>query len=313
MTPIPRLSAYTADVDRQQKATARLAFAVSSDSYFAENFLSDFKRRGFSRFVKTNVDYVSGADPGVAIGTLDAAFVGMVEARSVLGPLLELGAVAFPLNGAARLQVGEVLGAEVPEGAAKPVTRIDFELAGLPKKTVAQIVVSSEAMLAIDQATQTGIRDVLVAAVARATDRVVVNALTANAPISNATVADLFAAISGGAPAAPVLLGGLDTLLALPPGHVSDFEAMGIATIATPAASGKLIAVDATGVLIGDGGLELATARDANLVMDDGAAPPSSTVVSLWQQNLTALRAERFLRVAVRAGASAWTTTGARA
>jgi hypothetical protein len=144
-------------------------------------------------------------------------------------------------------------------------------------------------------------------------DRHLVSLLTAGPPASSAAIGDLFAAMSGGAPSAPALIGSLDTLLGLAPGTMRDLEAMNVAIVPTSAAAGTLIAVDGAGLLIADGGIELATAQHASITMDDGQAPPSTTLVNLWQQNLTAVRAERFLRIAVRSNASAWATATVRA
>jgi hypothetical protein len=106
-----------------------------------------------------------------------------------------------------------------------------------------------------------------------------------------------------------VLIGGVGGLLSLPPGQLRDLEAAGITTIATAAATGMLIATDAAALLVADGGNEIATAKDASLVLDDGQAPTTSTLVSLWQSNLIGIRVERFLKISARPTASAWAAT----
>jgi len=306
------MTTFASDLTQQKemaaRATARLAFALSSDSFLADDVRADFTRRGFGRYLKAATDPILSTDANVLLQPLDTAFVGLVDARSALGRLLQLGAISMPLNGAARLQLGTVDASEVAESALKPVAaKIDFALSGPPQKCAASIVASAEALRSFSPDVQSGLRDVLVAACARAVDRLLVTALTASPASSSTAIGDLFASLSSAA--SPVLIGGVDALLGLPPGTANDLQALGVTTIATPAATGTLIAVDAAGVLVADGGIELATAQHADIVLDDGQAPPSSTVTNLWQMNLIALRAERFLRIAVRSGASAWAAT----
>jgi hypothetical protein len=308
---IPRLSTLTHDIDQAQRASARVSWALSKNPAFAEAAIDDFRRRGHGRFVKTAVDPILSTDAGVPLQPLDAALVALIDARSAIGALVAAGAYTFPLLGAARLQLGEVVAADVAEGDPKPVTQMHFSVPGLPTKVAATIVASAEAVRSIDATTQSGLRDVLVAACARASDRALVDVLTAGPPSSSAAIGDLFSQVSGGAPSAPVLMGGLDALLALDASETAALGAIGVTLVPTPAATGKVIAVDATGVLVGDGGIELATAQHANLLLDDGTAPPSATVVNLWQQNLVAFRAERLIRLALRSGACAWAPAAA--
>jgi hypothetical protein len=167
---------------------------------------------------------------------------------------------------------------------------------------------SVEAARVLDLPTQDGVRQVLVAACARATDRALLDVLTAGAPAGSATPAVLLAAISGGQPSAPFLIGGYDALLRLAPGTLRDLGDLGIQILASPAAAGQLVALDASGLLISDDGVEVRTARHGSLLMDDGGSPEGTTVLNMWQSNFECVRAERYLRFALRDGAAAWAT-----
>jgi len=53
-------------------------------------------------------------------------------------------------------------------------------------------------------------------------------------------------------------------------------------------------------LLADDGGITLDASREASLAMDDGGSPATATVVSMWQNNMVALRAERYINWARR-------------
>jgi hypothetical protein len=309
--PLLRLSALTADLDSQQRASARLGWAISSSTFFSSDPdpVGEFKQRGFGRFVKSAVEPMLSTDPGVALGALDVAFLGVVNQRSLVADLVAHGALEFTLADTVRLQVGDVTASPVSEGAPKPITRMAFTLSGLPDKVASTVVVSTEALRTLGARTSTGIRDALASACARAIDRLIVDKLTAQPPASSADLGVLFASISGGAPVAPMLIGGADSLLGLPSGQLRDVQAANIAIATTPAAAGKLIALDASGVAIAGGQLEISVGQHADVLLDDQHAPVGSTVANLWQMNLSAIRCEIWIKVAVRDGAASWAAT----
>jgi HK97 family phage major capsid protein/HK97 family phage prohead protease len=53
-------------------------------------------------------------------------------------------------------------------------------------------------------------------------------------------------------------------------------------------------------LLADDGGITLDASREASITMDDGGSPATATVVSMWQHNMVALRAERYINWARR-------------
>ncbi len=300
--------------EQQMRATGLLAWAVANDSRISDatDRLGAFRQRGGSRFIKSSVDPMLTTDTAVSLGPLQAAFVGLVDAESVLGRLD--GAVRIPLGAAARLQVGTITAAAVAELASKPVMALAFTTAGPGSKVEASIVISSEALRALDAGTQSGITQVLVSACAAAVDRALVAVLTAGSPAGSATPGALLAAVSGGQPRRPYLLGGFDTLLGLDAGTLRDLRELGVGILPTAAASGLLIALDASGLLVSDGPVLVETARHADVLLDDGTGSPAGTsVVSLWQQNLVSVRCERWLRLALRDGAAAYSSTGSPA
>ena len=48
-------------------------------------------------------------------------------------------------------------------------------------------------------------------------------------------------------------------------------------------------------LLADDGGITLDASREASIAMDDGSSPSTATVVSMWQYNMVAIRAERYI------------------
>ena len=141
------------------------------------------------------------------------------------------------------------------------------------------IACSTEMMRSVDAAVQEALAQMLIGAVAQCFDGEGVAALTAGSPLGSPEPGDLLAAISGGAPVAPVLIGGYDVLLKLTPGVIRDIQALGIPILPCAGAAGKLIAIDGSGFVIGDGPIEVATARHAAVQFSDGASPEGFTWV----------------------------------
>lgn len=306
-----RLSDFTTDLDQQRKASAAVGLALSKDTYLHSDGLEAFTQRGFGRFVKTAVDPILSTDTGVSDVPLNAAFLAQTDRTSAIGKLIALGVTTIPLGGASRLQVGTVVAEEVEEGALKPIAGLAFSLGGLPRKTAATIVLSADAARSLAPQMQTGLTSMLASAVAAASDRLLVSLLTAGAQASDATIGGVLAALVNAS--RPAVIASLDTLLAAS-GVVRDLDALGIPVIVSPAATGVMIALDLDGVLLDSARIELATAKHATITLDDGlGGSPEGQVVNLWQRNLVALRAERFLQVAWRDGAIAWASTGSPA
>jgi hypothetical protein len=305
------LEDQTRSYERSQRAGARVAWALGCDTSLSIDPVATMREKGFSRYMKAG-DVTTAGDVGVALAPLNAAFLAQVDQQSLPGQMA--GVVRIPINAAARLQLGEVVATKMAEGDEKPVVQMGFDVAGPPSKVQAQIVISAEAVRGLDATTFDAITQVLISAVGRATDVELIRVLTAGVSTGLATPAALLSAISGGQPRRPYVIGGLDVILGLPVGTVRDLESIGVRVLFCAAAAGVLVAVDASGLLVSEGDLQVDTARHANLVIDTVGGSPSTPVnTSLWQSNLVALRVERMIRFAVRAGAVAFASTGSPA
>lgn len=297
----------------EMRSAAYVGSVLSRDSrlHDASDPVRAFAERGFARFaphVKAAVAAMTSTDEAIALAPLSSAFALQVDQRSLLGKLT--GATEISLTAGIRLQTGILEANVLGETVLKPAGRLDFTLAdGPPDKAVAQLVGTAEFFRTVDQKTQAGIQSTLASACARALDVRIVSLLTAGAALPSSDIGALFAAISGGAPANPFLIGGLDTLLPLAD-QIAGLQALGIAIVATPAAAGTLIALDAGAVLVADGGASVRTAAHASIALDVDAP---TTLTSLWQANLLALLGERFFRFVFKADAVAFAVTGSPA
>lgn len=306
---------YAADIVQQRelqtKATAAIAWALASDRALTADSLEGFAARGFVRY-KAAVDPVTSDDAALqGFSPFGTAFVGEVDVIALPGRLP--AAVRMPIGPAGgRLLLGTVEASSPEEGVAKPVGTIDFDVSGPPSKAVATIVISAEAARSTDGAIQAGIRAHLVSAAARQVDVLMVTALTAGSPAASTDPGVLLAAISGGQPQSPALIAGWDVILSWDAGTVRDLTALGVPVIPTGAAAGTAIAIDQSGLLLADAGAVIETARHANLAMSDAPGSDAPTT-SLWQKNLIALRAERWITIAIRAGAVAFGNAGSPA
>ena len=158
-----------------------------------------------------------------------------------------------------------------------------------------------------------GVSELLVQATGAKVDAQFVAALVAAAGSAEATAdpGDLLDAITNGNPRWPAILATWSDILAFAPGVLRDLQSLGIAVIGTPAAVGKVIAVDQASLMIAADEGRVQPAHHANVLMDDGSgSPASTTVVNLWQKNLVALRSERMMKFAVPSGAVAYGEIG---
>ena len=299
-----RLRDFTQELELRHKALAGISLRLARDPLLYNNADEALVQRGASRYVKGG-DVVTTGDFGATPAPTSAALAALVNAEDLLGRLL--GAIRLPLTMPGRLQVGAMGAAETAEGAAAPIAALTFGAAGKPVKIEGLVVLANEVLRAVDAATQEAVLQMLVASCALASDREAVSVFTAGTPTSTATVAAIFAALDK--PAKPYLLTSLGDLLDLPAGTVRDLQAAGVSVLTSPAAAGTLIALDASGVLISDSGVEVRTARHATLNLDlTGGSPANPVPVSLFQSDLTALGGLRYLRVSVREGAAAFAT-----
>jgi hypothetical protein len=321
-----RLSTFTSDLENHLSARAFVALALANHVCEGDRSL---RLAHFSRCVPDRfVDLVrKSAQDAMGIGTngefgalapLAAGFLAQVSRTSVLARLVTAGAMVAPLNRATAALATAPSSSWVAAGAVKPISAMGFLGVDLaPRKTESSIVISNELARATDARSLDGLTTQLAGAVALGVDSALLDATAGDnsrpagllngvseTPSTGDMQADLGAVLDAIAPAvAPVLV--MSWGRAARCAHL-DLARLGITLVVTPAAAGQLIAIDALAVAVADDGLRLTTARQGSVTMDDGGSPPATTVLSLFQANATALRAERYVNWAARAGAVAW-------
>jgi hypothetical protein len=329
---LPRLADLTAQLADMQNIDAaftitilKSAFgsSVCGDPDLLDQFLAG---RGVTGPVKTLIKgAVAALDSTSALNPtrpMLSAFFAAVDRVSVLG---QLGAVKVPsanLVGAS-LTTAPVV-SWVGENVVKPVASMAFAATSLkPLKAVVDVPVSEE-LLRLGAALGV-IERVTVSAVAAALDVALLDPANAGttdvkpASLTNGLVAVVAAldlqnqvgqvlnAISSGAPARPVLIVSLQTALRLSalPG-LTDY----VKVLVTPAAGGRLIAVDTDAIAYADDGGVLKIG-EPTIQMDSAPTSPAvaATVMrSAWQENLKVVRAERWVNWTKRTDAVAYLT-----
>lgn len=318
---------------RHEMADASAAWVVGSvargklqggflDPEYLNEYLST--RKGLNRHIKELVVKAAVA-PVSSTALPGAAFLSSAPVRSVFD---KLGAVRLPLAGTPLgVQVGAPTAGWVGEAVAKPISTMSISAANLPiLKLQSSIVVSNEILDFSAPGALQVLERAIASAVASALDDALLN--PASAAIANVKPASLTAGVTpitgagdvsnqvgqalGALPAGAaniVLVVSRQTALRL--ATIANFGIIGVRVLVSPAAANSIIAIDAEGVATKDGGVELARAEHATIQMDDVPDNPTTSVtslVSLWQSNLSALRAERLVNWTKRAGAVAVVT-----
>jgi hypothetical protein len=284
------------------RADAAVALAISKDTRLSSGVIDTFCQRGFQRYEKAAVSVLESTDDHVP-NMFSSALLALIERESLAGRIE--GAIDVPLGTAGRIQLGAIVGAAVEEGASKPIGTLGFALAPNPRKVSATVITSTEFFRSFKPEDQAMIRRQLVAAAAAASDAVLVEALTTAAAHGTATPGALLAQLH--AARKPVLIADFTTLVPLAATLLAIRE-LGVQVLASPAAAGKLIALDAAGLLRASDPIRVEIARDANVLLDDGGSPSGTEIVSLFQRNLLGIRAEQFVQLAVQPQSIAWAT-----
>jgi hypothetical protein len=208
------------------------------------------------------------------------------------------------------------------QGAAKPVVALDTSASAVPRTKAACIVVATAELLravgerenaeaAVEQTLVAGMSEFLdeqftdptVAAVPDVNPASITSGLVA--VVVSGTVgeqlAQLVSAFFAGRPKARrprLLLGTVGASGAAMAGvSLSGGAIFGLPYVVSPSLGTRAVVLDADAVLLADDGrTELDLSRHASLEMDDAPAGGASMVpLSLWQQNLVAVRVERFI------------------
>jgi hypothetical protein len=252
------------------------------------------------------------------------AFIGAVDRDWTLP---QLGAVKVPsTNVIGATQTASATAYWVGESAPKPLTTLGFAAMSLPqRKIVADLAVSEElltvaipdtlglvergAVTATATALETALWDPANAGTANVKPASLTNGLTTIPPLLDFQnqVGQTLAAISGGAPRRPVLVVSVQTavrLSALP--NIGQY----VRVIVTPAATNKIIAVDADGIAYSDDGGDVRVGTP-EVQMEDAPTAISvaaTVMVSTWQRNLKVIRGERWVNWAKRPDAVSYLT-----
>ena len=270
-----------------------------------------------------NTTDTAWAAPLAAIQPFVDAFIAIARSASLLKRIPGLRTI--PFNVKVPVQSGDAGYQWVAEGAPKPVSKLAFST-GIslgPTKATGIVVVTRELVTLSVPGAEAALRDTLIGGLTSFTDKSFLDpASTAIAgtrpgsvtspttPVASTgnyatDVQTLLTQFFAGAPnaIAPVLIANA--------GHAASLRSMnsggglGLDVIVSEAALGNTIAMDPAGVFVADAGVAIDISREASIEMvDNPTAPAASTVMtSLWQQNLSAFRVERFLNFAAATGA----------
>jgi HK97 family phage prohead protease len=251
----------------------------------------------------------------------------LLRPATILGKIAGFSKVPF-LTPVPTVTAGGTYG-WVGEAKPKPVTRMQFGSSTLPIAKAAGIIVLTEELVrtsnpsaeaVVKREMVAGIAafldkqfiDPAVAAVPNVSPASITNGVTPIAATTN-PLADILALLqkftAAGLPVGGVnLIMGSTNALALSffrngdgssafPGlSVTGGTLAGVNVIVSDAAGDDIIAVLAPYVLYADdGGVTVDVSREASVQMDSAPTDPAASLVSLWQNNLVGLRAERFI------------------
>jgi HK97 family phage major capsid protein len=317
-------------VAERWKDTPEVVNCLKAAAYFGGT--QDFALNVKAAVAAGNTTDSAWAAPLVQYNNMASEFVGLVRNAAILGKLTKLRHVPFNIR--IPRQTGGVSGQFVGEGAPKPVGKLSFDNVALPWAKAAVIVVfSAELSRFSDPSVEALVRDDMVKGIAQYLDDRLVN--PAYAGVSGVSPASLTNGItahaSTGATIAAItsdvgaLLGGFatanldltagawimnpNTALKLslvrnsqdafefPKIGINGGEWFGLPVITSNTVPVSVIAlVDQSEVLIADDGdVSIDMSQEASVQMTDTPSGGATSLVSLWQNNLTGLRAERFI------------------
>ena len=277
------------------------------------------------REIKSAIAVLDTAGTGLApTKPMVQALLAAVDRRSVLG---QLGAIKVPqANVGGVAQTVSATSYWVGEALAKAPSALGFAALSLTPRKVTTNVIAAEELLrfanvdalallerAVVSATAAALDVALLdpanAGIAGVKPPSLTNGLTTIPPLLDFQnqVGQALNAISGGSPSRPTLIVSLQTALrlsALP--NIADY----VKVIVSPAASNKVIAVDADGIAYVDDGGNIDIGAPDMQLNDVPADPSTATTImtSLWQRDLRAIRVERWVSWAKRADAVAYLT-----
>lgn len=316
-------------LDRSEKANDFLSYArvlIASRAFGRSMLDLAAEQRVSPRVIEVIKTSVAGIDTGTGAGlypTMVSGFLESIRPISVFDRLMSGGMVRAPLRTKLVSVASGITGSTSPEGSIKPLGSLSLnDDALLEPKKVAAIVVATRELLKFSIAGGARLFDSeLRTGVARAT----------NAEFLSGLIAETTPTASAGGTAANIwtdlntLLGGIDlhegsrlyfivtpddakalatkltatNILAFP-----NFSATGggevlpgvTGLVSSDMPAGTALMIDASGIVAGDEGIALDGTWQTSLQMDTAPdSPPvaGTVMVSLFQENKVALRAER--------------------
>jgi Phage capsid family len=269
----------------------------------------------------TAIDLSSGLAPS----SPDArAFLEQVKRVSPLG---QINPITVSGNITGTVQTGNATATWAGEQSSKPVTALSFSPAALRLlKLIAQIVTSEEladlsapdalgivrraliSATAAAEATKLFSTDAAVAGVSPAGLLNGVSTITPAGDFAN-NVGQVLNALSGGDPSRPALVVSFQTAVRMQ-AMLRDLREIGVKVVISSAAGNKIIGIDADGLLVSEGGIDIRRGTPDLQMNDTPDSPPtaSTVLISTWQRNLVALKVERWVNWTARAGAVATLT-----
>jgi hypothetical protein len=268
-----------------------------------------------------------------------SAFLELVTPGEVPSRLLSMGAVRAPMN--TRIPA-DTLDDDpqftwVGENTPVPAAKFSFEQLALPPAKIGAIaaftreqarlvemhpIIERRLVRGNVRGVNVNFLDPSVAAVANQNPA----SITFGAPSfsSGSTGADIeddlsdaLASLSGGLPLRPVVVMGPSMAIYLatlrtngtryfPDVTVSGGTVLGVPVIAAREAFNLIVAIDAAGIAVADGGIEIDTAQQASLQLTDTPSAGPTNLVSLFQANAIALKTLRWISWAKRDDAVAY-------
>lgn len=288
------------------------------------------------------------AAPLVEYQTMANEFIELLRPQTIIGRIDGLRRVPFNIKMPAQTAGASV--GWVGEGRPKPVSRLAFDTMTLRFTKVAGIVVLTDELVRFSNPSAEAIvRQDLTASIAQFLDYDFVNpAKAAVADVSPASITNGVTPIAASGTSADALRADVRALFAaflsanlsvagsvwimsatqalaismlqnalgqpeFPGLTMNGGTFMGLPVVVSENIPEGLIAlVKANEILLADdGGVTLDASREASLQMDDAPAPGATTLVSLWQNNMVGLRAERFINWQRRRPQAVGVITGA--
>jgi len=236
------------------------------------------------------------AEPLVDYQNLASEFIEYLRPKTILGNISGLRNVSFNVQMAGQTSGGSA--GWVGEGAPKPVTKLDFNRVQLGMAKLAAIVVETEELMrSSNPSSEAIIRDSLRDAIV---ERIDIDLLD---PTKAAVAGVSPSSITNGA--ATIVASGTD-MDALKADVEKQFEAL------ITAGAGQITLLKADEIFLADDGqVMIDVSGEATVEMEDSPTGDTTKFVSLWQNNLVGVRAERFINWQLRRAGAVHYITGA--